>query len=433
MTILKKFKIMKKIFIVPAIISLMLISIELVFAEEQRNNTTLENLIEEAVKNNPELKALKERIQAYKEKPSQAKSFDDPRLKLSIINLPVDTFRFDQEAMTQKQISVMQRFPFPGKLSLKGNIAEKKLEMVKEEYTERKNNIIMEVKVAYQNILFINKSIEITEENLNILREFVKIAEAKYEVGKGIQQDVLKAQVELSKMINRLILLEQKKKTSIARLNTLLNRPTQTPFAEAEQIKQSGFNLKFENLQKIAEENRPELRRLKHLIEQYRLAYRLAKKDYYPDFDFGISYGQRDESQRQNWVDFFSASITINIPLWYKTKESARVAEEKANIKKAKEQYNSMKNKVFFQIEDIMAEIERYNKEIELFKTGLIPQGSLSLESAIAGYKVNKVDFLTLLNNLITLYNYETEYYKAITGYEKKLAELEAAVGTRLF
>ncbi len=424
---------MKSILATSILIFLMFVTIEAIFAEEPSNKTILGKLIEEALKNNPELKAFKEKIQVFKERPPQAKSLDDLRLRLSIMNLPVDTFRFNQEAMTQKQISIMQKFPFPGKLSLKGNMAEKELEIVKKEFADKKNNIIMKVKVAYQNILFIYKAIEITEGNRGLLREFVKIAETKYTVGKGIQQDVLKAQVELSKMIDRLILLEQKRQTAVARLNTLLNRPTQMPFTDIGQIKQGSFNLTFKDLQKIAEEKRPVLIGLRHLIERYRLSYKLAEKDYYPDFDFAIGYGQRDDSLKVERTDFLSGFVTINIPIWYKTKESRKVAEEKANMRKATEQYNSMKNEIFFQIKDILTEIERYNQEIELFNTGLIPQSTLSLESAIAGYKTNKVDFITLVSNQITLYNYETEYYRAITNYENRLAKLEAAVGVRLF
>jgi outer membrane protein TolC len=423
---------MRRIFVIPIILYFFLACIRLVSAEEGVNNTMIQDLIEEAIKNNPELKALEEKICAFSERPSQARSLDDPRLRLSIMNLPVDTFRFDQEAMTQKQISVMQRFPFPGKLSLKGEIAEKELEIVRDEYTEKKNNIIMQVKVSYQELLFIEKAIEITKENQSLLREFLKIAETKYAVGKGIQQDVLKAQVELSKITNQLIVLEQKRKTAMARLNTLLNRPVHLPFPGTADVRQTRLNLEFEELKDIAEENRPLLIRLRHLIERNQLLYRLAKREYYPDFDLGISYGQRDESLRQDWVDFFSTSITINIPLWYKTKESAKVAQEKANIKMAEQQYNTLRNEVLFQIKDTLAEIKRYEEEIELFRTGLIPQASLSLESAIAGYKVNKVDFLTLLNNLITLYNYKIKYYEAIINHEKRLAELEAIIGKRL-
>ncbi len=421
-----------KTFVGSILIFLLLVDIQSVFAEEPDNNI-MDTLIEEALKNNPELKAFGERVQVFTNKPPQARSLDDPRLRLSVLNLPTDTFRFDQEAMTQKQIALMQRFPFPGKLGLKGSMVEKELDMVKEQFTEKKNNLIREVKVTYQNLLFINRATEITEKNKNLLREFVKIAETKYAVGTGIQQDVLKAQVSLSKMIDRLIVLEKKRKIAIARLNTLLYRPMERSFYEMGPIKQSSFNLTFQDLREIAEENRPVLIGLKHLIERFRLAARFAEKDYYPDFDVGVSYGQRDDGTTVERADFFSAFVTINIPLWYKTKESKKVAEEKANVRNSQEQYNAMKNEISFKIQELLADLEKDNQEIELFKTGLIPQSSASLESAISGYEVNKVDFLTLVNNQITLFNNELDYYQAITNYENRLAELEAVVGKRLF
>jgi outer membrane protein TolC len=415
------------------IIFLMVINAGWVFAEGPDYKERLNGLIEEAVKNNPELKAFEEKIRVFRERPAQAESLEDPRLKLSLVNVPLDSFRLNQEPMTQKQISIMQKFPFPGKLSLKGAMAEQELEIVKKEYMEKKNDIVKQVKVVYNNLSFINKAIEITDNNKALLKEFIKIAETKYAVGNGLQQDVLKSQVELSKMIDRLIALRQKKQTAIARLNTLLNRPTQMPFKEIGEIRQTGFNLTFEGLQQIAVKNRPVLLGLRHLINRYRFAYKFAKKDFYPDFDVGIGYGQRDDSATVERTDFVSAFVTINIPLWYKTRESRKVAEEEANVRKATEQYNSMKNKVFFRIKDILTEIEENEQQIELFRTGIIPQSTMSLQSAIAGYKVNKVDFITLVNNQITLYDYEIDYYRFITDYENKLAELEAAVGKRLF
>lgn len=423
---------MNRIILVLMIFFLLVTNGKLVFTEEPQNKAILEELIKEAVTNNPELRSFEERVEVFKERPPQARSLDDPRFRLSILNLPTDTFSFDQEAMTQKHVSLMQKLPFPGKLKLRENIAEKETEIVQEEYEEKKNNVIKLVKISYQNLLFIIKSIEITEENRNLIREFVKIAETKYAVGTGIQQDVLKAQVELSRMTDQLILLDQKKKTEEARLNTLLNRPTQMPFADLGQIQQSHFSLPFEDLQKIAEDNRPVLYGLRHLIARFKFAARLAEKEYYPDFDVGVSYGQRDDSPVSERADFISAFVTVNIPLWYKTKQSRKVSEEQANIRRVQEQYNSMRSNVFFQIKDLLAEIEKSGEEIELFETGLIPQSRASLESALAGYEVNKVDFLTLVNNEITLYNYEIDYYRAITNFENKLAELEAAVGKRL-
>lgn len=408
-----------------------------VFAGGPEQATPVRKLVDEALQNNPGLKMMEKKIEAYEERPSQAESLDNPRVGFSILSLPVDTFRFDQEPMTQKQISLWQKFPFPGKLGLKGDIARKETEVVKEQYDEKKNTLIMQVSVTYRNLLFINKSIKVAEENRDLLRNFVKIAETRYAVGMGIQQDVLKAQVEVSKINDQLISLEQKRKSETAHLNTLLNRPVETPFSPGEELpdgKVTALSLTLEQLQAMALESRPSLLGLQRLIERHRLAERFAVRNYYPDFDVGMSYGVRENARTgEERPDFVSGFVTVSIPLWYKTKESRKVAEEKANIGDAVEQYNAAKNDVFFQIKDILTDIERYDRQIELFRTGLIPQSKTSLESAMAGYQVNKVDFITLVNNELTLYNYEIDYYRSITSYMNKLSELEAAVGKQLF
>jgi outer membrane protein TolC len=407
-----------------------------VFAQESAGRESLENLVEEALLNNPELKSLQEKIAMFEEGPAQAEALDNPKLGLALLNLPTDTFKFDQEPMTQKQISIMQKIPFPGKLGLKGDIARKQIEVVREEYEEKKNSIVMQVEVAYRNLLLTDKTTGITRENRDLLRDFVKITETKYSVGNGIQQDVLKAQVELSKMIDMLISLEQKKESIAARLNMLLNRPVSSPIESVGEIdvpEQDISEMRFEELQKTAFESRPSLIGLSHMVEQSRLALALAEKMYYPDFDVGISYGQRDDGPDMERADFLSGSVSITIPLWYKAKESRKVAEEKANIRKVSEMLNAMKNAVSFQIRDILTELDKYGQKIELLRTGLIPQSAASLESAISGYQVNKVDFISLVNNQITLYNQKIEYYRAIIDYKNKLSELNAVVGKRLF
>ncbi len=396
-------------------------------------DAVLERLVNEALANNPELKALEDREDAFSQRPSQEESLDNPKVGFALLAIPTNSFSFTQEPMTQKQISISQKIPFPGKLPLKGDIARKETEIVREDYEENKNELVMQVKDAFRNLLLIDKTIDVTKENRDLLREFVKTTETKYAVGEGIQQDVLKAQVELSKMTDALITLAQKKESMAAHLNTLLNRPVDTPFREIEGIdiegmKHRGFVFTQDELQKIAEADRPVLIGARHRIERSRLALRLAEKNYNPDFDVGVSYGQRDERP-----DFVSGFVMVTVPLWHKTKEDKKVAEERANIRQAIEQYNTMKNTLFFRIRDAVAQIGKYQKKIELFKTGLLPQSRAALESAISGYQVNKVDFITLVNNQVTLYNYEIEYYRAVTDYENKISDIEATVGKGLF
>ena len=393
----------------------------------------LEGLIKEALENNPELKAYDASTEAAMQKPHQARSLDDPRLGFALSNLPVDTFRFDQEPMTQKQISLKQKFPFPGKLDLKGSMAERELDTVREEYDEKKNSIISKVKIAYNNLLFVQKALDITIKNRSLLTELIKTAETKYAVGETGQKDVVKAQMNLSVMIRKTILLKKQKETAEARLNTLLNQSLLTDVGVEGELTSSPFHMIFEDLSEMAESTRPALAGLKHKIERSRLAGRLAEKEYYPDIDFGISYGQRDDTNNIERPDFFSAAVTVNIPLWYKTKESRKVLEEKAKERKAIEQHNAVKNNMYFRIRELLAEIDMYGQEIELYRTGFIPQSELSYEAAMSGYKVNRAGFSDLISSRITLYNHRIDYYRAVANHENRLAELEATVGKRIY
>jgi outer membrane protein TolC len=405
-----------------------------VFAGDIEGQASLESLISEAVRNNPEIRSYENRIEAYEQRPSQARSLDDPRLKFAIANLPVDSFSFDQEPMTQKQIQVMQKVPFPGKLNLKEDIAIKDLAITRTEFEEAKNTLIRQVRVLYNTLLFLDRALKITGDNRSLLSEFIKTAETRYASVQGGQRVILNARMELSRVIQKIISLQQKRETAVARLNTLLNRAAiQSDFNVSGELDQTPIVVTFKELQKISEETRPVLRGLEQKIEQSRLAIELAEKEYYPDMDFGISYGQRDDSAIADRPDFLSASFTVNIPLWYRTKESKKVAEKKADQRRIEEKYISMKNSISFRLQELLSQVHMYSQEIDLFKTGLIPQSTLSFESAMSGYRVNKIDFLTLINNQIGLYNYKIEYYRAIADHENSLARLEETVGKRLF
>ncbi len=392
----------------------------------------LEAIIEEAFENNSDLKAFRSNIEALGQRPDQAASLPNPMISLGLMNVPLDTFDLDQEGMTQKTIAVMQSFPYPGKLALKREMAERDLMSGKEGLEVIKLRIVKEIKNAYYSLFFTNKSIEITRRNKGLLTEFVHIAETKYSVGSGVQQDVLKAQVELSKLLERLIALKEKRSTLKARLNYLMNRMPQAPLGDPGEAGLTSVNLSVDELQKMAQNGHPLLKSIMASIEKNKSAHLLAKKEYYPDFNVSLQYGQRENGNGMDRADFASAMLQMKMPLWHKTKEDKKVLETAARTRQMEENYESVKNRLFFRIKKFADELERDNEQALLFRDGIIPQATASLDSAVAGYQVNKVNFLTLLSNQITLLNYEIEYYRALTDHEIKLAEMEEAVGVSI-
>jgi outer membrane protein TolC len=335
--------------------------------------------------------------------------------------------------MTQKQISISQKFPFPGKLKLKKEIARRELNQSEAEFAYQKLEIINKVKKTYYSLFFIEKSIEVTEKDKTILENCLKIARTRYSVGKGIQQDVLKAEVELSRMIEKLVVLRQKRTTITATLNTLIDRDPYAPLEGRPEVSRTPFTMDPEEIKKSSLEDHPLLQSIRFVLERAESAYNLARKEYCPDFEVSFAYGQREDSPRQSRPDFYSGFVGINIPIWYKTKQSRKVEEIRYTILSAKNRYEAVKNDLQFRISSLLAKIDQNSHLINLYRDGIIPQANHALNSSIASYQVGTVDFLTLLTNLLTLYRYELEYYKVLTDYEKNLADLELAMGKRLF
>ncbi len=404
-----------------------------VWGQETRTvRLKLNDLVEEVLNKNPDVLAAKSKWEVFKERPPQAGALDDPMVGLGIVNLPADTFSFRQEDMTMKEISVTQRLPYPGKRGLRSEVAQKEAEAALSDYEEVKVKVSRDVKMAYYELFYVNKAIEVTEKNREILKLLNQIAETKYSVGEGIHTDVFKAQVELSKMIDELIMLNQNRRTLKSKLNTLLHRPPFAPLGDPEEVAYEKFSADPEELVKAAAERRPSLQSVKRMVERNQASLKLAERDYYPDFDIKLAYGQRDDGPAGRRPDMVSAMVGFNLPLWHKSKQGRKVAESQKDIQATKDQLTAMTNEIRYMVSEKLVDIERAEKQIELLKTGIIPQATLSLDSAIASYRVNKVDFITMLDTQMTLFRYETQYYRLLTDYRKSIVEIEAAVGKSL-
>lgn len=394
----------------------------------------LDSLIAEALTANPDLRAAKLRYEAFEAKVPQAGSLPDPVFKATASNLPVDSWSFDQTPMSGVELMLTQRIPFPGKLGLAKKTARSLAQKTKQDYQSTKNFILSELKQNYYQLYLLQKSTEITRKNKLLLENFASIASTKYSVGKGVQQDVLKAQVEVSKMIDKLISLEETEQIVQAKINILLNRNPQDSLGEASDLTFREFTHSEEKLQDLAVQNNPHLMATGFLVNASLSAYDLARRDYWPDLTLGASYRIRDEVKMDpvRGVDFFSASAAINIPFYFWSKQKKKVQEKALDLESSRQKYEDVKNNVKFGVSRLFYSLDRFKREIELYQTAILPQAQQSLESARSGYQVDKVDFLTLLSNQLTLFNYEIAYHRALSSYFQTIAQLEEMVGTSL-
>jgi cobalt-zinc-cadmium efflux system outer membrane protein len=394
----------------------------------------LDSLIAEALKTNPDLRAAQHRYLVFEAKIPQAGSLPDPMFKATLSNLPTDSWKLDRTPMSGIELTLTQTIPFPGKLGSRKNIAQNLAGKAEKEYESIWDFIVAELKTNYHQLYLIEKSIQITQQNKSLLQDFAEIASTRYSVGSGLQQDVLKAQVEVSKMTDVLISLEEMKRIYQAKINVLLDRDPQDSLGRPQDpvFRELGFT-ELE-LQKMALAENPALQGMDLMVKAAESSYRLAKKQYLPDFTLSASYRLREEVPMDpvKGVNFFSASAGINIPLYFWSKQKKQVHEKKLDWKSAGEKYESTRNTIKLSVSRLFYSLEKYREEVQLYGTSILSQARQSLESARSGYQVGKVDFLTLLNNQVTLFNYEIAYHQAISSYFMTVAKLEEMVGKPL-
>lgn len=402
-------------------------------AQSPDSTLILPEIIQEALASNPDLQSAENSWHASLAQIPQAGALPDPVLSFNLMNLPVSSFAFDQEPMTGKQVGIMQMFPFPGKQGLKEDIAREGAAVSEARYRELRNQLIKNVKTTYYDLFLVNKSLETVRKNSDILQEFVRIAETKYSVGGGLQQDVLRAQVELSKMTDRQINLRKQREGVEARLNALLNRPVAAPAGHPAAVEFSTFPFSLDSLKSLAEHHRPLLQAWEATVRQRDEQVRLARKAYLPDFSLGVAYTQRDVLQSgMGGADFLSGMLSVKVPLYFRRKQSRQVEESRYHQISAQRQYQEVLNRVYAGIDASLAGVQNNERLINLYESGIIPQAGQALNSAIAGYQTDKVDFLTLLTNQINLFNFELDYYRVLSEQRKGIAELEALTGSEL-
>ena len=403
-------------------------------AEERLPPATesLDELVAFSLANNPELRSSQARWQMYAGRIRQAGSLDDPMLMLKIQNgILSDPLNFGKDPMTQKVIGISQQIPFWGKRALREEIASHEAAAFRWQLEERKLELARMVKESWYQLYMTDRALEIVARNIRIMDDFITLAQTKYSVGQGVQQDIFRAQVERSKMLEMQITLRQQRKSQQAVLNTLAGRPADTPVGAIPDFAVSPVKETAQELQTAAEEHRPQLRQTQALIEKGKAGHRLAQKEFYPDVNLSFELMQRNPTMNDEGLNMYSLGVTFNLPVIRERRE-AMLAESSAETGMATAELAAVRNAINSGIVDLLAQLDRRRQLIDLYKTGIIPQAQQSLESSTIAYRVGKVDLLTLMESRITLFNYEREYYDSLADYQMRRAQLEALVGTEL-
>jgi outer membrane protein TolC len=399
-------------------------------SKEFQGMLELPGLIREALERNPGIIAARDRWKSTEAIIDARRAFPDPHFSYGYYIESVETRVGPQEHI----ISAKQTLPYYGKRNLRADIAAKEAENLKRVYEGTKREIIRQVRKTFYDLFYVVTLIDITHREKTLLERFEQIATTKYETGRGLQQNIIKVHVEISKLNERLLNLQKQKQTAEAMMNTLLNRPPAEPLAKPKQPDLVKIFLGLEELLELAKGNRPELKAAEALIEKGESAYKLAKKDYYPDLTVGVNYievGDRPGYVEDEGKDAFNVMLSINVPIWWK-KLSSQAQSALETIAAHKSHYHNMLNQTLFEVKDNFIKIQTARDTIELYENALIPLAKQSMESAEAGYITGIVSFLDLLDAERVLLNVQFGYWQAYTQYLEHVNDLERAVGIQL-
>jgi Outer membrane protein len=384
----------------------------------------LEAVLAYAREHNPAIKAAKSRLLAAQKVPAQVSAYEDPMVIWENWNSP-ENFRIDEADNNIFRLS--QKIPFPGKLRLKGEIASKEAQRMEAELRATEIDIVAKAKKAYYDFWLVYRNLEVYRRDQELVAQFARITEQKYAVGQVSQPDVLRAQVELTRLINRVTTETLTLGKAQAWLNALLSRPPEAPLGMPQHPPSPVLAYSMAELEELSLRNRPELLAQVRALEKERLALALARKAYYPDFEVSVSRFVNFDGR-----DGFGIGVSVSIPLAFKYKYDAAVGEATANLQAAQSELGLLRDLALFEVKQAFVETQTALEQLNLFLYTHIPQAEHALQASQIGYATGTLDFLSLIDSVRAVEQVHLERLMAAANFEKAWAELERAVGQEL-
>lgn len=388
-----------------------------------RTVLTLDDVIREVITVNPAVASARHTVEAQRRRIVQAGALPDPTLTVSWMGDPIPFKTMDMDPSSYRGLSAMQMLPLGGKRELRREMARKEVTASEADQTATVRRLTAEARTAFYDYFYSDKALQITNRNKARLQQLADISEARYRVGKAMQQDVLRAQVEISMLLQRSVTLEQQRQIAAARLNTLMGRAMDSPLPPAAEVRKDALPA-LASLAPAAQANDPMLKREQSMVERNKVAITMARKEYVPDLSVGYMY-----QQRTGLPDMYGMQFTVNLPIFYKSKQREGIEQAKQELLAAERSRDARHLELTYELKQMYAMASSADKMLDLYDKAIIPQAELALRSAQSSYSVGTVDFLTVMANFTTIHGYQIDYYRQLADYEIALARIEALTG----
>ena len=384
------------------------------------DDPVLPSLIEEALSRNPDVRAAAEAVAAARNRPAQAGSLSNPMVTVNFTN---EGWRPALGSMPDSNLALMatQDLPFPGKRRLRSEIASRQADQTEQQLQRVKLGVVARVTRAYYGLLLVRDLLELIGEQEEIWKQIEGVARARYAVGQGAQQDVLRVQIEVTRIDQ--LRTEQAAEAEIRRaeLNRLLDRPALAPIETPATLSIAGSPGSLEEALARLEGISPELKSAALAIERDRLIVDLARKEFKPDFSVQGGY-----MNRGGLDPMWQAGIGISVPI-YRKRLSAGLAEAESQRRSSEGLRDSVRLQLRFRTQERLSQLQATEKVAQLYGEGVIPQDRMSVDAAIANYQTGKVPFIAVLEALTTLYNDRATYLGLLANSQRVRASLDEA------
>ncbi|OPY64246.1 MAG: putative outer membrane efflux protein MdtP [Syntrophorhabdus sp. PtaU1.Bin002] len=385
----------------------------------------LDQLIEEALKNSPELLVAESKTAASVHRIPQAKSLPDPMFMFGYQNEGTKKLTLGEEADSMGMFSLSQMFLFPGKRALKGDMATQDMESLKAMHKATQLKTIATVKQLYYDLFLAHKTVDILKRLTEFFSRIEDAANARYSSGMGSQQEVIMAQTEKYMLLEKEEMQKQKIQAVQGMLNTAVGRPVDTPMGRPVNLSYTSYKVSMKDLLRTTKDNSPELRSREKMIEGAKAKLEMARKEYYPDFTIAANYYPKTNG----FMDMWSMTATINIPIFYKTKQDQAVLEAQANLLGAEREAKTVEYMLSSSIRDNYSMARTAENLMKLYKEGVIPKTYQDFQLALSGYAAGKTEAITAISRLKALLDTELLYWIQYVEREKAIARLDALTG----
>jgi outer membrane protein, heavy metal efflux system len=393
--------------------------------------TSLQDLLTEAERDNPQIEAARQGWEAAKQAPSQVSTLPDPQFTLQQVNVgsPRPFAGYTNSDFSYLGIGVSQDLPYPGKLRLKGEMAKRDADATQQQYESVRRSVLTGVKSVYFQLAYLSKTLAILESDGQLLQQVEKAADARYRSGLGTQSELLQAQLEQTKLLREITMHHLEVAKTQAQIKQLLNRPQSSPDIEPAELPETALPYSFDELLAATKAQNPDISGAQQMVEKQKLQIDLAHKDFYPDFNVQYMWQRTDPTQ---FRAYYMLSVGVRVPIYHGRKQRPELAEAEADLSRSRSEAESQTQQVAFELRTEFDTAEKTAELLKIYRDGLLPQTRVEFQSGLAAYQNNKQDFQGLLASFLDVLHLDEEYWQSIAERETALAHLEELTGLSL-